>query len=221
MFFHQRFVPGLAIASYIVGDEKTKRAAVIDPTRDVAYLTGTLTGGGQIVGLTMDLPRMVVTSTLVRAAQSGPLRPISPDGASIADVFSTANKPWEVYVGKTQVTTSPAPDFANYKWIDPQIVTYRASDGVDVPARLYVPSNWNGASASIGNEPASGSGPAKAAAPHPAVIFVHGAGYTQNVAKEWTGYFREYMFAHFLMEHGYVVLDPDYRASSERSSLGQ
>lgn len=35
MFFHQRFVPGLAIASYIVGDEKTKEVAVIDATRDV------------------------------------------------------------------------------------------------------------------------------------------------------------------------------------------
>ena len=35
MFFHQRFVPGLAIYSYIVADEKTKEAAVIDPTRDV------------------------------------------------------------------------------------------------------------------------------------------------------------------------------------------
>src|SRR2546421_12094211 len=35
MFFHQRFVPGLAIASYVVGDEKVKQAAVVDPTRDV------------------------------------------------------------------------------------------------------------------------------------------------------------------------------------------
>lgn len=35
MLFHQRFVPGLAIASYIIGDEKTGEAAVIDPTRDV------------------------------------------------------------------------------------------------------------------------------------------------------------------------------------------
>jgi hydroxyacylglutathione hydrolase len=35
MFFHQRFVPGLAIASYLVGDEKAKQVAVIDPTRDV------------------------------------------------------------------------------------------------------------------------------------------------------------------------------------------
>lgn len=39
MLFHQRFVPGLAIASYLVGDEKSGEAAVIDPTRDVqAYI---------------------------------------------------------------------------------------------------------------------------------------------------------------------------------------
>lgn len=35
MFFHHRFVPGLAINSYMVGDEKSKQCAVIDPTRDV------------------------------------------------------------------------------------------------------------------------------------------------------------------------------------------
>jgi hydroxyacylglutathione hydrolase len=35
MFFHQRFIPGLAIAPYMVGDEKSKQVAVIDPTRDV------------------------------------------------------------------------------------------------------------------------------------------------------------------------------------------
>lgn len=36
MLFYQRFVPGLAIASYLVGDEQTGEAAVIDPTRDVS-----------------------------------------------------------------------------------------------------------------------------------------------------------------------------------------
>lgn len=35
MFMYQRFIPGLAIASYMVGDEKVKEVAVIDPTRDV------------------------------------------------------------------------------------------------------------------------------------------------------------------------------------------
>lgn len=39
MFFHQRFIPGLAIYSYLIGDERTKEAVVIDPTRDVdSYL---------------------------------------------------------------------------------------------------------------------------------------------------------------------------------------
>lgn len=40
MLLYQRFIPGLAIASYLVGDERTGDAAVIDPTRDIGdYLT--------------------------------------------------------------------------------------------------------------------------------------------------------------------------------------
>ena len=37
MFFKQRFIPGLAIYSYMVADERTKQCAVVDPTRDVDY----------------------------------------------------------------------------------------------------------------------------------------------------------------------------------------
>jgi len=48
----------------------------------------------------------------------------------------------------------------------------------------------------------------------PAVIFVHGAGYAQNVHRYWASYFREYMFHHLLMENGFTVMDVDYRASS-------
>ena len=35
MFFHHRFIPGLAINTYMVGDESAGRCAVIDPVRDV------------------------------------------------------------------------------------------------------------------------------------------------------------------------------------------
>jgi len=35
MFFHRRTTPGLAILSYMVGDDQSKRCAVIDPVRDV------------------------------------------------------------------------------------------------------------------------------------------------------------------------------------------
>ncbi len=48
----------------------------------------------------------------------------------------------------------------------------------------------------------------------PAVVFVHGAGYLQNAHKYWSSYYREYMFHNLLASRGYVVLDPDYRASS-------
>jgi dipeptidyl aminopeptidase/acylaminoacyl peptidase len=48
----------------------------------------------------------------------------------------------------------------------------------------------------------------------PAVIFVHGAGYTQDVHRRFPYYFREQMFHNLLVQRGYVVIDLDYRASS-------
>ena len=126
---------------------------------------------------------------------------VSPDEKMLALIHSYSNKPPELYVTENRagaeakkITSSPAPEFWNYNWIDPPIVTFKARDGVEVPARLYKPAN------------AKRGGPA--------VIFVHGAGYAQNVHRYWASYFREYMFHHFLMENGYTVIDVDYRASS-------
>jgi dipeptidyl aminopeptidase/acylaminoacyl peptidase len=48
---------------------------------------------------------------------------------------------------------------------------------------------------------------------YPVVMFVHGAGYLQNVTQRWTPYYREQMFHNLLVQNGYVVLDMDYRAS--------
>jgi len=45
------------------------------------------------------------------------------------------------------------------------------------------------------------------------VMFVHGAGYLQNVDDRWPDYFREQMFHNLLVEKGYIVLDLDYRGS--------
>jgi dipeptidyl aminopeptidase/acylaminoacyl peptidase len=129
----------------------------------------------------------------------------SPDEKSMALIFSYSTKPPELYVAPVapdakavQVTTTPTEEWRNFKWIDPKVITYKARDGADVYARLFTPEM-------IG---------AKRDPKKPAVIFVHGAGYLQNAHKYWSTYFREYMFHNLLASRGYVVLDPDYRASS-------
>ncbi len=131
---------------------------------------------------------------------------ISPDETTLADVRSYSNKPPELYLipnkpmdEKTaaslkSVTTSPIREFFTNDWIDPRLVSFKARDGATVWGRLYVQANYKGGG--------------------PAVIFVHGAGYLQNVHRWWSQYYREYMFHHLLMERGFVVLDIDYRGSA-------
>jgi dipeptidyl aminopeptidase/acylaminoacyl peptidase len=126
---------------------------------------------------------------------------VSPDEKSLAIIYSYSNKPPELYVQEnraaasaTKLTSSPAAEFWGYDWIDPPIVTFAARDGATVYARLYKPKNVRRNA--------------------PAVVFVHGAGYLQNVHRWWSSYYREYMFHHYLMEQGFVVLDVDYRASA-------
>lgn len=128
---------------------------------------------------------------------------VSPDGATIADVFSTSNRPPELFVGAlgagaqlSQLTVSPTLDWLSFPWIKPAIVSIPASDGVQVPARIYRPADF------------------KARPNGAAVIFVHGAGYMHNVHNYWSSYSREYEFNQFLASKGYVVLDVDYRASA-------
>lgn len=128
---------------------------------------------------------------------------LSPDGSTLADVFSRSNQPPELFVQPARLdgpparlTTSPTPEWSRFPWIAPEIVWIPASDGAQVPARIYRP-------ADLGASP-NGAG----------VIFVHGAGYLHNVHRYWSDYYREYMFNHLLAQRGYVVLDLDYRASA-------
>ena len=128
---------------------------------------------------------------------------LSPDGTMIADVFSTSNRPPELFVGRAapraemaQLTTSPTAEWLAFGWKVPEIVMIPGSDGVPVPARIYRP-------ADMGALP-NGAG----------VMFVHGAGYLHNVHNYWSTYAREYMFNHYLASKGYVVLDIDYRGSA-------
>jgi dipeptidyl aminopeptidase/acylaminoacyl peptidase len=128
---------------------------------------------------------------------------VSPDGTMIADVYSYVNQPPDLFIAPNKpnatiarLTTSPSAEFRSVSWLAPPIVNIPASDGVQVPAHLYRPQDM-------------GATPNGAA-----VIFVHGAGYLHNVGNFWSEYPREYLFNQYLAQHGYVVLDVDYRASA-------
>jgi dipeptidyl aminopeptidase/acylaminoacyl peptidase len=126
---------------------------------------------------------------------------LSPDEKSIADIYSYTNKPPELFVmdnrpgaEEKKLTSSPIPEFWSYPWLDAPTTHFTARDGVAVPVRVYKPAKFERGG--------------------PAVIFVHGAGYLQNVHHWWSSYYHEYMFHHILVEHGYLVIDIDYRGSA-------
>ena len=140
--------------------------------------------------------------TRITAAHGNNQVDVSPDETMLAIVNSYSNKPPELYlkamkgelIEVIQVTTSPIPEFFTNDWIDPRLVSFKARDGAIVWGRMYMPANYKGGG--------------------PAVLFVHGAGYLQNVHRWWSSYYREYMFNYLLMEMGFVVLDIDYRGSA-------
>ena len=124
---------------------------------------------------------------------------LSPNEKRIALLYSFSNKMDELYLmdnkpgaKATQITNSASDEFRSYDWRAPDVLTFKARDGADVPLRLYKPDRPSGA----------------------AVIFVHGAGYLQDAHKGWSDYFREYMFNNLLADKGYTVIDIDYRGSA-------
>ncbi|MEX2182097.1 MAG: prolyl oligopeptidase family serine peptidase [Gemmatimonadaceae bacterium] len=140
--------------------------------------------------------------TRITGGDGGHSVTMAPDGVRYATVYSEANLPPELYLGRVgssamqRVTTSTTDEFRRYAWIKPEIVMIPAEDGTPVPARIYRPQQFSAAP--------NGAG----------VIFVHGAGYLHNVHNWWSSYAREYLFHHLLATRGYTVLDIDYRGSA-------
>ena len=139
------------------------------------------------------------TRTRIASMEGGNEVTLSPSEDRLAIEYSFSNKMPELYVMENkpgakaiQITSSPSEEFRSYDWRAPEVLTFKARDGADVPARLYKPEQPNGA----------------------AVIFVHGAGYLQNAHKWWSDYYQEYMFHNLLTDKGFTVLDVDYRASA-------
>lgn len=130
---------------------------------------------------------------------------LSPDEKNLLITHSTTTKMPELYWQKLaseqpaiKITDTMSSLYKKHIWQSPQIVPVKSSEVEDpIYSRLYVPQAKK----------------TKASKKRPAVVFVHGAGYTQNSHQGWSYYFREFMFHNYLTEKGFVVLDMDYRAS--------
>ncbi|UXI67850.1 S9 family peptidase [Tahibacter amnicola] len=125
---------------------------------------------------------------------------LSPDGTQLLLAHSGSYQPQQISVRDAQgqlhaLTDTRTAQFKAMSWQSPEIVAVPSSHTrAPIWGKLYRPTT-------------------RSAQPAPIVLFVHGAGYTQNTHLSYPYYFREQMFHNLLTEKGYLVLDLDYRAS--------
>ncbi|MBP3983775.1 prolyl oligopeptidase family serine peptidase [Pseudoxanthomonas helianthi] len=127
---------------------------------------------------------------------------LSPDGSSLLVRHSSSYLPPQLSVVSTNggqahpLTDTRSAAFKSREWIQPEMVQVPSKHGPGtVWGKFYGPKQY---------EPGR---------KYPIVMFVHGAGYLQNVSDRYPNYFREQMFHNLLVQKGYVVLDLDYRGS--------
>lgn len=127
---------------------------------------------------------------------------LSPDGRRLLVTHSRSHVPPQLSVvdlatrqAKALTDTRPAA-YKAMTWPEPEFVQVPSTHQArPIWSKLYLPK---------GDAPAGG---------RPAVLFIHGAGYIQDVHLRFPYYFREQFFNHLLASQGVVVLDMDYRAS--------
>ncbi|MBX9400724.1 S9 family peptidase [Lysobacter sp. BMK333-48F3] len=127
---------------------------------------------------------------------------LSPDGRKLLVRYSDSYLPPQLAVvgsdgeGLVKLTDTRKDAFKAREWIRPEYVQIPSKHGAGtVWGKYYGPKTVE---------------PGKK---YPVVMFVHGAGYLQNVSARYPNYFREQMFHNLLVNEGYIVLDLDYRAS--------
>ncbi len=125
---------------------------------------------------------------------------VAASGTRVAFVHATIGTPGEIW-GANPRNPNPLTDTEPYELVAldlplPQRFETTAPDGERVRAHVWAPSL---------DDPDVA---------RPAVVFVHGAGYLQNVVDSLTRYPREFLFNARLATLGYVVVDVDYRGSA-------
>jgi dipeptidyl aminopeptidase/acylaminoacyl peptidase len=142
-----------------------------------------------------------------KGMKSSPQLDDSNDQPTLLYEYSKWNQPGELYAIKVctrcrgmytpeKITTTVPEAFMKRQWSVPGFVDIPTKDNKTVPAKIYLPANLDKTKK------------------YPMVIFVHGAGYLQNVTDGWNNYYREFLFNELLTQKGYVVLDIDYRGSA-------
>ncbi|MCY3003996.1 MAG: S9 family peptidase, partial [Planctomycetota bacterium] len=131
---------------------------------------------------------------------------VSADGRVLVFLHEELGVPGELYrvaldggAPATRLTSSIPAEYLARDWILPEKLTVASADGKNVRAHVYSP---------------RGTSLAKPPKSRPCVVFIHGAGYLQNVTDSMTEYAVNLMFHSRLAEQGYVVADVDYRGSA-------
>lgn len=131
---------------------------------------------------------------------------LSPDETKLLLRYSTSLLPEELYVAEAnpakqviRLTDTVSEQFKALPLVAPTIVAVKSSHQEQaIFTKVYQ---------------AAADKTANNTEKRRAVIFSHGAGYLQNSDLGWSSYFREFLFHNLLVQHGYVVMDMDYRAS--------
>ena len=127
---------------------------------------------------------------------------LSPDGRSLLVTHSRSHLPPQLSV--VDLATRKARSLTDTRTAGYKAMTWPEPVFVPVPSTHQPRPIWSKLYLPKGDAPAGG---------RPAVLFIHGAGYAQDVDLRWPYYFREQLFNHLLASQGYVVLAMDYRAS--------
>jgi dipeptidyl aminopeptidase/acylaminoacyl peptidase len=111
--------------------------------------------------------------------------------------------PFDLYVDGARVTSSPLPEFYRTRWAPTRFFTYPSlKDRKAVSARLLLPPGY------APDDPAQ--------KPRPAIVYIHGSGYATSVLNQWGSYQElRFVFNNFLAQQGYVILEMDYRGSTD------
>ncbi len=129
---------------------------------------------------------------------------VSDDGSKIVYSKNNLKDPGDLFVldvskkTETRITNTVPESFKNYELNFPSLVQIQNPRlKENFPAHVFYPKNYDKSKK------------------YPAVIFVHGAGYLQNVANQfgYGSYWREYLFNQYLTQKGYVVMNIDFHGS--------